>query len=240
MARRSNFSEQQSFGNTGAFSSELPAVRGESIFWTGFGFIVLCLALLLFTVSIVFFFSVHKKEVVIVPQVTGESLINALIELQEKFLVPKVLLKISNKSGDAGTILYQTPASGAKVVIGREVVLTVSKGNLIDKVPSYLGLDLYTIQNDVNRLKYISSNLQVGRVYYVSRPGIPTGRILAQKPKAGNPLTQPLVMEFWVSRGAALANELDSSGQAIQQDNVVEIPDGKSKVTGEEKPLKDN
>ena len=122
-----------------ALSSELPTVRGEVVFWTGLGFIVLCLALLLFTVAAVFFFSVHKKEVVIVPQVTGEPLINALIELQEKHLVPKVLLKISNNSGDAGTILYQTPASGAKVIIDREVLLTVSKGNLVDKVPNYVG-----------------------------------------------------------------------------------------------------
>ncbi|MEM9526892.1 MAG: PASTA domain-containing protein [Bacteroidota bacterium] len=180
-------------------ATELPTVRGESIFWSGFGFIVLCLALLLATVAAVFFFSVHKKEVVIVPQVTAQPLINALIELQEKHLVPRVLLKISNNSGDAGTILYQTPAPGAKVVIGREIFLTVSKGNLVDKVPNYVGKKLFTIQNDVNRLKYISGNLLIGPIHYVSHPHLPEGNILAQKPKAGSRLTLPLVMELWVS-----------------------------------------
>ena len=180
-------------------STDLPAVSGEAVFWTGFGFIVLCLALVLFTVAVLFFFSVHKKEVVIVPQVAGEPLINALIELQEKHLVPKVLLKISNESGDAGTILYQSPAPGAKVVIGREVVLTVSKGNLIDKVPNYIGEQLYKIQSDVNNLKYVFSKLQIGQVHYVARADVPQGSILAQKPQAGSRLTTPLILELWVS-----------------------------------------
>ncbi|WGK70128.1 PASTA domain-containing protein [Candidatus Haliotispira prima] len=180
-------------------SSDLPVVRGNLIFWSGFQFIVLCLVLLLFTVAVVFFFSVYKKEVVTVPQVVGEPLVNALIELQEKHLAPKILLKISNESGDAGTILYQTPASGAKVVVGRKVLLTVSKGNLVDKVPDYTGQQLYSIQNDVNRLKYVAGNLEIGRIHYVVRPDVEIGSILAQKPKAKTPLTTPLVLELWVS-----------------------------------------
>ena len=179
--------------------ADLPAVSGNAIFWSGFRFIVLCLALLLFTVAAVFFLSVHKKEVVSVPQVTGEPLVNALIELQEKYLVPRILLKISNDSGDAGTILYQSPAPGAKVVIGREILLTVSKGNLVDKVPNYIGKGLYEIQNDAYRLQYVSGSLQIGSIYYVGRTDVEPGRILAQKPQAGEPLTMPLVIELWVS-----------------------------------------
>ncbi len=212
--------------------ADLPAVRGESIFWSGFGFIVLCLALLLFTVAVVFFFSVHKKEVVIVPQVTGEPLVNALIELQEKHLVPRVLLKISNESGDAGTILYQTPASGAKVVIGREIVLTVSKGNLIDKVPSYIGKQLYDIQNDVNRLKYIANNLQIGQVHYVSRPDVRTGSILAQKPRAGTFLTTPLVLELWVN-GSLPADSAES--QADRESTKTQAGAGPADLKGTSK-----
>ena len=174
-------------------------LSGNAIFWSGFRFIVLCLALLLFTVAVVFFLSVHKKEVVSVPQVTGEPLVNALIELQEKYLVPRILLKISNDSGDAGTILYQSPASGAKVVIGREILLTVSKGNLVDKVPNYIGKALYQIQNDAYLLQYVSGSLQIGSVYYVGRSDVEPGRILAQKPQPGEPLAMPLIVEFWVS-----------------------------------------
>ena len=197
------------------FSDNFDDSSDNVIFWSGFRFIVLCLALLLFTVAVVFFLSVHKKEVVSVPQVTGEPLVNALIELQEKYLVPRILLKISNDSGDAGTILYQSPASGAKVVIGREILLTVSKGNLVDKVPNYIGKGFYEIQNDAYRLQYVAAGtLQIGSVYYVSRSDVEPGRILAQKPQPGEPLTMPLVVEFWVSSeqsGAPAENIVEST-----------------------------
>ncbi len=194
----------------------LASVNGDSIFWAGFGFIVLCLALLLFTVAIVFFLSVHKKEVVIVPQVEGEPLVNALIELQEKHLVPKVLLKISNSIGDAGTILHQIPAAGAKVVIGRKVLLTISKGNLVDKVPNYINQKLYRIQNDVNRFKYISQSLQIGKVHHVLQPNVAIGTVLAQKPKVGTPLTMPLVLELWVSGGESASAVNNNKNEATK------------------------
>ena len=92
----------------------------------------------------VFFASVKGEEEVMVPQVVGKELSDALLEMQVKELYPKIILRYSDNPEDKGFILDQTPVAGSIVKAGKRINLTVSRGTVVDKVedarPSHAGV----------------------------------------------------------------------------------------------------
>ena len=105
-------------------------------------FIIMILAFLA-----VFFLTVQGAEKVMVPNVVGKNLTNALLDLQSKELYGKIQLRYSDLPGDQGTILEQSPDAGAIVKAYRRVTLTVSRGVAIDELADYTGEnidDIYT------------------------------------------------------------------------------------------------
>ncbi len=94
-----------------------------------------------FSCLIIFFANVKGHEEVMVPEVRGKQLTDALIEMQNKELYPKITLRYSEILGDEGTILDQNPSAGSIVRGYSRVSLVVSRGAVVDKVENYIGTD---------------------------------------------------------------------------------------------------
>lgn len=155
--------------------------------------LVVCLA--------VFFASVQGAEKVLVPDVVGESLTDALLKMQAKELYPKIQLKYSDFPGDKGTILEQNPKAGAIVKAYRRVTLTVSRGIAIDFVEDYVGKNADEVRNSLDLLFSGSDSLvEVSPFVYVKDESNP-GTIIAQYPEAGTSLAEKVKIQFVVSSG---------------------------------------
>ncbi|QTQ13023.1 PASTA domain-containing protein [Treponema parvum] len=163
--------------------------------------------LMIFTAGIVFFAVVQGQEKVMVPDVTGQTLADALIEMQEKELYPKIRLRYSERPGDAGKILEQNPGAGMIVKAGRRISLVVSKGVVIDHIEDYKGLILDDVRIQLQTLFAGSANpliVLADPVYKadVSSPGV----ILEQNPAPGTVITEPVTLNLIVSRGPEFEN----------------------------------
>ena len=148
-------------------------------------FLAICLcafALMCFAAFAVFFMNVKGPEKVLVPNVIGKNLEDALLEMQVKELYPKISLRYSDTPGDEGTILDQSPDAGAIVKGYSRVSLVVSRGVIVDKVDEYTGLNMY---------KPDASD---------------AGTILEQDPPAGTKISEPVTVQLVVSRGPNFEN----------------------------------
>lgn len=168
--------------------------------------ITVLLAFVIMTASClaVFFMAVQGAEKVLVPDVTGKSLTDALLELQAKELYPKILLKYSELPGDKGTILEQNPVSGAIVKAYRRVNLTVSRGIPIDYIEDYSGKNVDEVLNTLEFLFSGNDSLvQLSPPVY-QKSEFPAGTILAQYPEAGAPVSEKINLQFVVSSGTEI------------------------------------
>jgi len=100
----------------------------------------------------IFLSNVKGPEQVLVPNVVGKKLEDALLEMQVKELYPKINLRYSNTPGDEGTILEQSPESGAIVKGYSRVNLVVSRGVVVDKVGNYVGMNLDEVRMNLQTL----------------------------------------------------------------------------------------
>jgi beta-lactam-binding protein with PASTA domain len=163
-------------------------------------FISLTLVLLVFVGMIalsVFFVAVRGKEQVMVPDVTGEELTQALLLLQAKELYPKIQLRNSNSSEERGLILEQDPDAGTIVKAERRINLVVSSGQALDKVGNYMGRDIGDVRGDIAAVPLIS--LKEPLMYQFSKES--PGSVIQQNPQPDTDLTGPVVLELVVSRG---------------------------------------
>jgi len=163
-------------------------------------FISLTLGILVFVGMIalsVFFVAVRGKEQVMVPDVTGEDLTQALLKLQAKELYPKIQLRNSNSSEERGLILEQDPDAGTVVKAERRINLVVSAGMALDRVGNYLGRDIGDVRGDIGAMPLIT--IKEPLMYQFSREN--PGMVIQQNPKPDTDLTGPVVLELVVSRG---------------------------------------
>jgi beta-lactam-binding protein with PASTA domain len=153
----------------------------------------------------IFFIAVRGAEQVMVPEVRGKELTEALIVLQEKELYPRIQLRYSQSSHDRGLVLEQEPKAGTIVKAGRRVRLVISQGVMISKVENYIGRNIDEVRMDLQTLYVISGGLQLlslkEPLMYDFSPEAP-GTILNQKPEPGADISGPMPLEFVVSRGA--------------------------------------
>ena len=150
---------------------------------------------------LVFFVTVQGHEKVLVPQVEGKELPQALIEMQIKELYPKVQLKHDQQP--AGTILNQSPDAGAIVKAGARVTLTVSLGNLVKEVGNYIGQNYDAVKID---LATMVTGDRRGSVIQLADPVYKAdlseaGTILEQFPAPGTKIDGNVKVQLVVSRG---------------------------------------
>lgn len=158
--------------------------------------------IMLLVAAAVFFANVKGPEKVLVPNVVGKPLEEALMEMQVKELYPKINLRYSDVPGDEGTILDQSPEAGAIVKGYSRVSLVVSRGVIVDKVDDYIGMNYNDLQLKIQTL----FAGQTRPLIVLSEPeykpdASDAGTILEQDPPAGTSISEPVKVHLIVSRG---------------------------------------
>jgi beta-lactam-binding protein with PASTA domain len=151
----------------------------------------------------VFFIAVRGAEETMVPDVRGKDLTDALLELQEKELYPKIYLRYSQSPHDKGLILEQEPPVGAIVKAGRRIHLVVSQGAVVNVVENYINRNINEVRMEVQALFASASQplLSLKEPFMYEHAPEPAGTILQQKPAPGTSVTGRAALEFVVSRG---------------------------------------
>ena len=165
--------------------------------------IILGLLILLFLSFLLsFFVAVRGAEKTLVPDITGDLLIDGLIDLQEKELYPRIQVRFTEDPLEKDHIIAQDPQAGSVVKAGRRVKLTVSKGAVVDTVGEYIGKDLREVKTQLQTLFASYKPLLIIKepVSYVFDEA-PAGTILEQNPEGGTQITGLTEIEMIVSRG---------------------------------------
>lgn len=169
-----------------------------------------CLAAVLvmaFAAFAIFFNNAKGAEKVLVPNVIGKSLEDALLELQVKELYPKINLRYSETPGDEGTILDQSPSAGAIVKGYSRVSLVVSRGVVVDKVEEYVGMNIDEVQMRLQTLFAGQTRPLIVLATPEYKPDLSNaGTVLEQDPPAGTSISEPVTVQLIVSRGPNYEN----------------------------------
>lgn len=155
----------------------------------------------------VFFISLKGAEQVLVPNIVGKQLPEALIDLQARELYPRIQLRYSKKADEKGIVLEQDPSAGAVVKGGKRIELVVSQGLAVETVQNYIGQNIDEVQNQIRNLASThtlsgSSYLTVKQPYLTKYSEEPVGTILEQEPPEGTPIVDRMELTFVVSKGA--------------------------------------
>lgn len=190
--------------NRTEFKTQIENFRGSGapLFWT----IVITFIVMVIACIAVFFASVHGAEQVMVPNVTGKKLEDALLEMQAKELYPKIQLKYSDVPGDDGTILEQNPGAGAIVKAYRRVSLTVSRGAIVDQVADYIGQKYDDVKMNLQTQFTGQKQLIILAEPVYKADLSDAGTILEQDPPAGTQIVDPVTVQLVVSRGQTFEN----------------------------------
>ncbi|MCM1321688.1 MAG: PASTA domain-containing protein [Bacteroides sp.] len=152
--------------------------------------------------AVAFFSTVKGSEEVLVPDVVGKELSEALLDMQIKELYPKIQLRYSGSPDEKGHILSQEPEAGAIVKAGRRIQLTVSRGVIIDHVENFIGQKFEDVKIHLQTL-FPSSRPLISLKeppLYVFNEAEP-GTVLEQNPPPETNISDPLQIELVVSKG---------------------------------------
>jgi len=169
-------------------------------------FISLTIGLIVFVGLIalsVFFIAVRGKEEVMVPNVLGKELSQALIELQEKELYPRISLRASGAGEEKGFILEQNPEAGTLVKAERRINLVISSGMALDKIGNYLGKNINDVRQELQSFNNSSHEIKITirEPFMYQYSNETAGTVLQQNPVQGTDLTGSVTLELVVSRG---------------------------------------
>ncbi len=153
----------------------------------------------------VFFWVVKSPERVLVPNVVGQSLEDALLSMQVKELYPKISLRYSNSASEKGMILEQNPPASSIVKAGRRINLVVSRGVIVDRVGDYIGLKVDDVRTML-QTQFAGSAVQ--QIKLTDTPmykadAAAAGTILEQDPPADTSVNGPVTVQLVVSSGPA-------------------------------------
>jgi len=163
--------------------------------------IVGAMILMVLAGGITFLLSLRGAEKTMVPDVRNLALSEALIDLQDKDLYPRLQLRYFSDPGLKGKVVEQSPAAGTLVRAGRRISLTVSQGAVVDKVGDYVGRTLEDVRSELRTLfTTFDAVLKIGDVSYVFDQADP-GTILEQSPQPGTEISGVTDLKLVVSRG---------------------------------------
>ena len=181
------------------------SAAAEKMQQSGFAFFIYAILVIIFMGLIciaVFFASVKGEEEVMVPQVVGKELSDALLEMQVKELYPKIILRYSDNPEDKGLILDQTPVAGSIVKAGKRINLTVSRGTVVDKVEDFKGWNIDEVKSHIKSLfAAMPKPLIVLSEPLYEYNSAEAGTVLSQNPPAGTSISDPITLKLVVSRG---------------------------------------
>jgi len=151
----------------------------------------------------VFFIFVRGKEEVMVPDVLGKDLTQALIELQDKELFPKIQLRAAAIGEEKGIILEQSPEPGTLVKAERRIDLVISQGISLDKVEDFLGKNINDVRSAIREFNTQAKDtvIVLREPFMYQYSSQIAGTVLQQKPVPGSDINGNVVLELVVSRG---------------------------------------
>ncbi|PKL11907.1 MAG: hypothetical protein CVV50_05070 [Spirochaetae bacterium HGW-Spirochaetae-6] len=150
------------------------------------------------TVAFYSYFQV-KTDKVLVPNLVGTTVLDAVDMLQRHELRPFVVSQVSRDVPRFVVMEQGTPA-GELTKRGREVVVTVSSGETLLKLPDYTGKNYFQIKTFVESLGEKERKFFVKEVKWIDNIR-PFGEIVVQHPQKDNVLDQLTGVTFWVSTG---------------------------------------
>jgi len=144
--------------------------------------------LLLFMIlscTLAFMITLKGTEEVMIPDVTGIKLEDALVAIQDRGLNSRIQLKYSD-SQDKGSVIEQSPNPGTIKKVGNQVILRVSRGAIIDKIENYVGWHIRDLET---HLKSYGPLLKINEPLIRVTSERSEGTILEQKPLPGTDIS---------------------------------------------------
>lgn len=168
----------------------------------------LSLAFIFITITFVCFFAfLQPEEEVLVPNVVGKELTEALMILQSKELYPKLLLQYTGSPHDKGMVLAQSIDEGMISKAGRRIQLTVSQGAPLTEMEDFVGQSLLDVQLHIKSIfPDADEALVVLSDPTFSDSDRPLNTIIAQEPVGGTKLTGKTELKLIVSKGSTQKN----------------------------------
>lgn len=138
-------------------------------------------------------------QLIEVPKLTGLSLREALIELDNLSLNSGDIQYIFRLSEEPGTIINQIPAAGAELEKKSEVTLFVSRGerDISVRMPDLTGLT----QDEAFKMLR-DKGLNIGQVEVENSIRFASGQVISQSVKAGEYLPRGIAVDFVISKGS--------------------------------------
>lgn len=139
----------------------------------------------------------HARQIVVVPDLTGKTLEQALDILSPlKLALAKEAVQVDENS-PPGSILRHSPPAGLRVREGKTVRVTLSSGGQVVFVPDLVHVTLTEAQN---RLR--TAGLALGAVTQVYSLQNETGQVVDQSPDASVVVRPNAMVDLRVSKGA--------------------------------------
>ncbi|RJQ53266.1 MAG: Stk1 family PASTA domain-containing Ser/Thr kinase [Actinobacteria bacterium] len=168
------------------------------------------------------------KEIVEVPNVSGQTLEDATAQLEAQGLVVGKVTREFNPDVTEGVVIRQAPSAGERVAKGDDIDLVVSRGTQTATVPNVVGRT-----TSQARVALGNAGLKMN-VADEQNSDEPAGTVLSQDPSAGTNLPVNSTVSVVVSAGppmvtmpnvkgkteAAATNQLEALGLVVQVDSV--------------------
>jgi beta-lactam-binding protein with PASTA domain/tRNA A-37 threonylcarbamoyl transferase component Bud32 len=138
---------------------------------------------------------------VIVPDVTGVTLEQAVAALDAALLRVGRIGEVETETSAPGTVLTQQPGAGSVLVPGGTVDLTVARSPALTTVPSVAGLS----ENEALR-RLRDAGLVPGTRIRAPSDTLPSGTVVGTQPGPGTRVAVDTVVEVTVSDGPARAS----------------------------------
>jgi eukaryotic-like serine/threonine-protein kinase len=189
------------------------------------------IGLMLIIGGVTFSIAVRGQPETLVPNLQGKDVLDALQDLQGKELYADVQVQFTSEA-EKGTVLSQRPAPGTLVKAGKRVVLRVSRGPIIDKVENYVGMSLDDVKAHLQTMfaSHTANIVIKTPIIYQYKPGVPSGRVLAQSPAPNTRITGVASLELVVSQeqgsismvtvGDYVGKSFEEAIQELTRDNV--------------------
>jgi serine/threonine-protein kinase len=140
---------------------------------------------------------VKKGEEVEVPELVGLPLDQAYKILEAQHLSGEVGATRPDSLYPEGYVIEQSPESGRKAKVGRNVKLVVSTGPQLIRIPHLEGLNLSQAQSVAQNL-----SLRILNIDSMPSDSVPAGRIIGVAPAPGSEVPPGSGIELMVSLGA--------------------------------------
>jgi beta-lactam-binding protein with PASTA domain len=148
-----------------------------------------------------FLLTLRNPESVAVPRVTGMELPEAIDALQEFGLVASLEQRFFPDPSSKGKIMEQDPAPATPVRVGRDVVIVLSKGAMVDKISNYVGRNAEEVKDEIRSMfSGDKPMLSIGEITFVFDPA-DAGTVISQDPPPGTTLDRAIALSLLVSRG---------------------------------------